>query len=221
MLNIELRDNLGIGFATTLALANNANNDTNTPTAFANVYLRFEDQPDMRPILVGRVNKDATLETSFDSKGQAVRLFLQPVQEDGKRPITDFAQMVQTVVEPVREGFYEIIAGEALTAGNFINLYLDGSTVKMQKANATNNTKRAQGYVLANVSSGATGKAYFEGINNALSGLTKAGNYFLSTTGGAITTTAPTGSGNIQQQLGVALSDTELQFEPQPFIEVV
>jgi len=105
-------------------------------------------------------------------------------------------------------------ASEALGAGDWVNFWLDGATVKVRKADATTAGKEAQGYVLASVESGANATVYVEGVNNQLADLTKAAKYYLSTTAGNETDTAPSASGNVVQPVGVALSDTEIAFKP-------
>jgi hypothetical protein len=91
----------------------------------------------------------------------------------------------------------------------------DSGTLKIRKADATTAGKEANGYVLASVSSGAEGTVYFEQVITGLSGLTLGAVYYLSTTAGAITTTAPSGSGNVVQRIGRAVSTTEVLFQPQ------
>lgn len=105
-------------------------------------------------------------------------------------------------------------ASEALTAGNIVNIWNDTGTAKARKADATATGKRAVGFVLANVSSDNPATVYFEGTITGLTSLTPGATYFLDTTAGGITTSPPTGSGNVVQVVGVAISDTELSFEP-------
>jgi len=112
----------------------------------------------------------------------------------------------------------EVEAGEDLSAGDIINIYDDAGTPKVRKADATSSGKEAHGFVLDAVTSGANATVYFEGTNNQLSGLT-AGVLFLSTTAGATASTAPSGSGNVVQRLGVANSATAMNFEAtQPIV---
>ena len=107
-----------------------------------------------------------------------------------------------------------IQASEALSAGDFVNIWNDGGNFRVRKADATTAGKEANGYVLAGVSSGANATVYFEAMNTQLSGLT-AGTYFLSNTAGAITATAPSAAGNVVQSLGVAVNATTLNVEIQ------
>ena len=107
-----------------------------------------------------------------------------------------------------------LVASEALTAGDFVNFWSDSGTIKARKADASQGTtKKAFGYVKANVLINGDATVYFEGTNTSLIGLTPLSQYFLSATPGAVTATAPTTAGHIRQPLGNALSATELSVE--------
>lgn len=102
---------------------------------------------------------------------------------------------------------------ENLTAGNFINLFNNGGTVNSRKADATTNTKNAHGFTLATVTAPASSTIY--GIstkNTALTGLTLGVDYWLATTAGGVTTTAPSAAGNYVQELGTSESATAMVF---------
>ena len=108
-----------------------------------------------------------------------------------------------------------VVASEALTAGDFVNLWNDSGTIKARKADASQGfTKFADGYVKANVASAANAPVYFDGTNT-LTGLTVGSKYYLSATAGTVTTTIPTTTGHIYQYLGKAISTTELSVEIQ------
>lgn len=111
-------------------------------------------------------------------------------------------------------------ASEALGAGNFVNIWNDAGTVKARKADATAEGKEAHGFVTAAVASAATATVFFEGRNTGLTGLTPGVRQYLTTTAGAASATAPSGAGNIVQFLGVAVSSTSLDFEPNDPITV-
>lgn len=113
---------------------------------------------------------------------------------------------------------YQLTATEALSAGDFINVYNDAGTAKVRKADATTAGKFAHGYVLESVDNGDPATVYFEGTNTQVSGATP-GQNFLSTSAGGFTATAPSASGNVVQRLGVAVSATEINFErSQPIV---
>jgi hypothetical protein len=101
------------------------------------------------------------------------------------------------------------LAGEALTAGNFVYINATGQVLK---ADATLPAKAARGYVLSNVANAASATVYFDEANTAVTGLTPGASYYLSTTPGGVTTTPPAtnGSGQIIQELGFASSATNI-----------
>ncbi len=105
-----------------------------------------------------------------------------------------------------------IAASESLAAGNWINVWNDTGTAKVRKADATTAGKEANGFVLAAVTSGNPATVYFEGTNTQVTGQTP-GPVYLQTTAGAGGTTIPSASGNVVQQVGVAVSATAVNFE--------
>lgn len=112
-----------------------------------------------------------------------------------------------------------IVTSENLSAGDWVNVWNDSGTLKARKADATTNGKVADGFVLSTVTSGNNATVYFRGTNTQKSGLTVGSIYFLHTTAGGETTTAPTGAGNIVQVLGKAVSATEIEFERVSYYE--
>lgn len=132
----------------------------------------------------------------------------------GKIPGLDAGGKLSDTMMPtgVAASVKQAAASEALAAGDAVNLWLDGATLKVRKADATTAGKEADGFVKAAVESAATATVYLDGINDQLTGLTVGSEYFLSATAGAITTTAPSASGNVVQPVGKAISATELSF---------
>lgn len=104
-----------------------------------------------------------------------------------------------------------IVTSEALASGDFINIW-NSTGAKARKADATTAGKHAMGFVLAAFASGASATVYFEGTNTQVTGQTP-GDVFLSTTAGAATSTAPSGSGNVVQPIGIATSATSINFQ--------
>jgi hypothetical protein len=107
---------------------------------------------------------------------------------------------------------FEAPTSEAIASGDFVNIWDDSGTIKIRKADATAAGKEVDGYVKEATDSGDTATMYFEGENNALSGLTPSSSYFLSTTPGAVSATAPSATGNVVQRVGKALSATAIEF---------
>mgnify|MGYP001636526236 CR=1 FL=1 len=106
-------------------------------------------------------------------------------------------------------------AAEGLAAGALINVFDDGGTISVRNADATGGiAKQCSGFVKDAYSVGDPATVFFEGINPALSGLTP-GRVYLSATAGQVTMAPPSGVGVLSQQVGWAISATELSFEPQ------
>lgn len=108
----------------------------------------------------------------------------------------------------------QITASEALAAGDLVNIH-NSTGAKVRKADATTVGKHCHGFVLASVANAAAATVYFESSITGLSSLTP-GDRFLSTTPGLSTSTPPSGSGNVVQRVGVAVSATVLSFEAGP-----
>lgn len=105
-------------------------------------------------------------------------------------------------------------ATEDIAAGDFVNLYAS-SGLKVRKADATTAGKEANGFALASISNTASGTIYRPTqSNNQVSGLTAGTKYYLSTTAGGVTATAPSSSGNVVQVLGVATATSAISFFP-------
>ena len=104
-----------------------------------------------------------------------------------------------------------ISASETLAAGDWVNVW-NNSGAKVRKADATTAGKEAHGFVLAAVTSGNPATVYFKGTNTQVSGQTP-GPVFLQTTAGVGGPTVPSASGNVVQQIGVAVSATAVNFE--------
>lgn len=107
-----------------------------------------------------------------------------------------------------------ITASENLAASDLVNIWNDGGTEKVRKADATGEGKEICGYVLAGVTSGNPASVYSSDTITGLSGKTPGQVQYLSTTPGLMTATAPSTAGNVVQQVGVAHSATAVSFRP-------
>lgn len=117
-----------------------------------------------------------------------------------------------TVAEAL--GFPVMTASEDLAAGNFVNIHAS-TGAKIRKADADDDTRPVHGFVPVAILNTASGVVILPGRKlSGLSGLTAGAVHYLSTTGGAITDTPPSGAGNLVQEVGVAISATELLFNP-------
>ena len=103
-------------------------------------------------------------------------------------------------------------AGEAITAGQLCYLHTDGK-IYLADADAESSSKGALYIAQANVALNATGN-FQRGGEYTTTGLSAGAIYYVSTTAGGYTSTAPTGSGDIVRVVGYAQSSTVLFFSP-------
>lgn len=140
--------------------------------------------------------------------------------DSGKIPALDGSGRLDTSMLPVGLSVEttSLPTSENLAAGDFVNIYDNAGTVTARKADASaGNAKKADGFVLAAVTSPASATIYYGNLNTALTSLTKGSIYYLST-GGGVTTTAPSTATHIVQRLGKAISTTSLLVEIQDTI---
>lgn len=133
----------------------------------------------------------------------------------GKLPKLDAAGKLDNTMMPTGVGAdsQSIVTSENLAAGDIVNVYNNGGTLTARKADATAAGKEANGFVISSSTSPTANTVYFDGTISGMSGLTIGATYYLSTTAGAVVTTAPSGSGNIVQEVGKALSASTMSFQ--------
>lgn len=106
----------------------------------------------------------------------------------------------------------QIATAETLSAGNLVNIYNDNGVSKVRKTDATALGKDVWGFVLESFAHPTTATVYFEGNNNAVTGLTP-GKQYISTTPGICSADPPENDGNVVQVCGFATSATSMNFE--------
>jgi len=115
--------------------------------------------------------------------------------------------------------------GSNMTALDLV--YISGSSggvpqVVLADADGSATSSKMLAILSENINNGASGAAIVYGYISGLSSLTTAGIYYVHTTEGDITNTAPTGTGDIVRIVGYALSTTELWFDPDnTYIQIV
>lgn len=139
------------------------------------------------------------------------------------QPPQDWAKLTpaDTILQSNMNRLY-LYASETLAYGDLVHVFSAAGQMIGRKANATDNTKPA--WAICSLSDGITSGEYGEvtlmqGLSQAHSGLTIGSRYYLSTTPGALTTTAPVAVGNIEQFVGIALSDNLLYFNSGTWIQ--
>lgn len=143
--------------------------------------------------------------------GQAYTYFVVPVNAIGAGTGSAGVDATTAPIGAPRT----IQASADLAAGAFVNIWSSSGAIRVRPADATDDSKPADGFVLAPVTSGDPATVYGLGAQNTqLSGLTPGTEYFLDTSGaGGVTSPAP--SSGLQQSLGKADSATALIFTPQ------
>lgn len=123
---------------------------------------------------------------------------------------------VTTLPTGVGANTTSITTSEALSAGDYVNVWNSAGSVRVRKADATVAGKEAHGFVLSAAGASTLATVYFSGTNTAVSAQVP-GVVFLSTIAGTGTAIAPSDSGQVVQRLGVATSATAVNFEYQLF----
>lgn len=141
----------------------------------------------------------------------------------GKIPALDAGGKLDSTVMPSGVGAdtYTAEATEGLSAGQLVNVWWDSSNREARLADA-NNGRPANGFVLANVTTGNPATVYPLGtLNDQLSGLTPGTVYYLSKTAGGVTDDISTfGDTDIVQRIGRAISATEIVTEDNPPVTI-
>lgn len=103
--------------------------------------------------------------------------------------------------------------GVNVTAGMYVNIYLNAGVAQVRPAEATTalGVKKAHGFVLDTVASGNNVLVNLDGLNTGLAGLTIGQDYVLGSNGGILATTAPPAlTGDIIQHIGVGVTASML-----------
>lgn len=134
--------------------------------------------------------------------------------DSGKIPALDATGKLDNSFFPTGLGQNTVAgtASEALSAGDFVNLYNNAGAMGVRKADNSNG-RVAHGYVTAAVANAATATVYrLNTTNGAKSSMTPGTEHWLGTAGGTITTplNETTDTGKVMQYLGIAKSTTEL-----------
>lgn len=132
----------------------------------------------------------------------------------GKIPALNASGQIDITMMPpgVGAATQSVLASENLSAGDFVNIYDNVGTANVRKADSTNN-RRANGFVLAGVTSGNNATVYFEGKNDQLSGIVAGDRLYLGATGAVLTTVPALPTNVIHQFLGMALTTTSADVE--------
>lgn len=225
-----LRQNISEStFAYTLAL-NGVVSDQETESVAGEIYWRWEDEPEMALEYFGKAVPGNSLRVPIDLKGRDIHLVLVSQSADGRRSVAnlnDGEHYVFTAPGKSFSGESVIEAGEDLTAWGLINIYDDSGTPKARHADATDDTKPAHAFVreaatISGLAPGSDVRLFYVGNIIEVSGRTPGFIQYLRAGGGdgEMVEVAPSTSGNIVQRVGIAISATEVIFNPEPPADV-
>lgn len=110
-----------------------------------------------------------------------------------------------------------LVSGESVSAGVFVNIYVDSGVVKIRPADSTDGTKPAHGYCTVAVSEGNPGSVLLSHgviLTNTAGLLTPGANQYLGADG-FTTETAPVTAGHLRQYLGIAITETTMVYLPE------
>lgn len=136
----------------------------------------------------------------------------------GQQPFqfwTQYAtQAPDSTVLAANMGRIYLTASENISFGGAVSMFDNAGLISMRNANATNNTKSCDGFCSTSggILAGAVGEFILHRGIVQITGLTAGAKYWLSTSNGLVTNTAPVAAGNIEQYLGKAISTTKLAF---------
>jgi len=105
-------------------------------------------------------------------------------------------------------GGFNAIAGEALTVGALVAIHTDGKAYFANAITGGTQQKPAAGVAEVGVAAGDDVAIKPIGLIAGVAGLTIGAEVYMAETDGAVTSTAPSTSGDIVQFVGVALSAT-------------
>jgi hypothetical protein len=128
-------------------------------------------------------------------------------------PFNGTAVITGSIVLTSGSGFPSLLAAETLAAGDFVNISNGG----VRKASSTDIAKQAHGFVTASYSATDPVVVFYSGLLTGVVGLSPGTRYFLSASGVG-SPLAPTLTGQLSQEIGVAISSRALLFQPGPAI---
>ena len=110
-------------------------------------------------------------------------------------------------------------ASEPIVFGGIINLWNNAGLLEVRNANATNNTRVADGFCSAplGLSTGEIGEVTVGCGIARIGGLVVGQRYWLSTTNGVIANIPSTAAGNVEQLLGIGIDATHFFYSAPSF----
>jgi hypothetical protein len=143
--------------------------------------------------------------------------------DDGKLVSLDASGKIDVSVLPagVGQNTVALVASEALSANDLVNIWNDVGTAKVRRADGATEGREVHGFVRAAFALNASATVFLPGnVMTGLTGLTPGARQFLATTAGGRTETPLAATGNVSQMIGIAATATSIVFEPEEPITV-
>lgn len=133
----------------------------------------------------------------------------------GKIIETDGSGRLDNSLMPVGIGAdtQQVTASEALASGDLVNIWSNAGAFAARKADGSTTGKRAHGFVLAGVASGAQATIHFEGTDTGQTTVPPGELFLSATTPGKVAGAAPTGAGQTVQRVGFGVTATAFNFQ--------
>jgi hypothetical protein len=132
----------------------------------------------------------------------------------GPQPGPNWAQLAGTSITLLSGNLtrFYAIATESISFGAMISIVNVGGIAQVRNANATNNTRIADGFcsTVGGIAAGTVGEVQLATGVTSFSGLTPGTRYFLGTVNGLVSAAPATAAGNVEQFIGVAIDSTHL-----------
>jgi hypothetical protein len=168
-------------------------------------------------------NPQVTFTIIYYAIQQILRTFVQFCGV-GPRSVGDWAILAGSPSTLLRGnlGRLYVQASETIAANALISLHNAAGALRVRNANATNNTRPADGYCSTEngILIGAVGEVVLSsGVISDLVGLVVGQRYYLTTANGQFAVAPAVAAGNIEQYIGIAITTTDLYFNTAYWIQ--
>lgn len=160
--------------------------------------------------LVDTQNNETILEDVLDAEFDKLTMIAQEISGKADRALAALAGAGVSTSNVVTAQ-----ADVALSKTEFVNLYMSGGVLHVRKADASDPTRYAHGFVVTSVAAGAVASIALIGLNPITVGAAVTEVFLSDTTPGSYTSVAPSADGRIVQKLGAVIPGVGIYFTQQ------
>lgn len=150
---------------------------------------------------------DASLSSRIESTGSSLNT---RIDNSGTLFINSSGALKASINEKQDRISSSFVASETLFSGNYINIWDYNGVSQVRKTDANDSGRFAVGYINSNYNSGDAVDVEYLGLNKGFTGLSVGKPYYLSLISGNVTESPLTGSNQIFQNIGTAVSPQEI-----------